>query len=92
MERGKIGMENGMNIAVHHYCEECGKLIFKGCETHYEYPNGNWKQDMDGEVIEGGECPRCGRRLCDDCGKFDDDLCADCQTELDAEEVGYIPF
>ena len=65
------------------YCDVCGEPVYEGHRYVYDYPEGYEREDEDGVYFEGaGECKRCGKVLCVECGGFDaDGVCADCRDE-----------
>ena len=72
-------------------CDACGKTVFAGRFVDYEYPPGNWKQDIVGDFEDGiAQCDICGKLFCGDCNnELDGGLCLECFCE---DEGGYIPF
>ena len=71
-------------------CDVCKETVFTGRAIYYEYPPGNWKDEIEGEMEHGaGECEVCSKYFCEDHNKLEDGLCPDC---LEQEEDGYVPF
>jgi hypothetical protein len=71
---------------VFYHCSVCGQLVFTGRAYEYEYPPGshNYRSEIEGEYVYGaGECRACGKDYCEDCGKFDGNVCVNCKEEAE---------
>jgi len=73
-----------VNRKIRRYCQKCGDQIFDGEIWERPSAGDEIKTDEVGKYFDGaGRCAKCGRELCEHCGKFIGNVCKECRKEDD---------